>query len=101
MKKSSIILGPGEIFGMEHHSGYVRYYVFGTNPADMFKRVVQMYNSHAGTKYNKKQFIDICKEDGHVCFLYRFNIGETFSFDDDCYSMGELGGKVVEGWKPY
>ena len=80
MKKSSLILGPGEFLGMEYHSGYKRYYVFGTNPADMFKRVIQMYNSYAGNKYNKKQFTDICKEEGHSCFLYKFNIGSVFSF---------------------
>ena len=101
MKKSSLILGPGEFLGMEYHSGYKRYYVFGTNPADMFKRVIQMYNSYAGTKYNKKQFTDICKEEGHSCFLYKFNIGSVFSFDDNCYSMGELGGTQIKDWKPY
>ena len=81
-----------EILGLEFHTGYKRYFVFGTNTRDMLKRVIQMYNSYAGTKYNLRTFPKVCEEEEYCGFLYKFSTISMFSFDDDCYSMGELGG---------
>lgn len=85
-------LKSNEFLGLEFHSGYKRYYVFGIDAKEMLKRVIKMYNSYAGTKYNMTTFKKICKEEDYYCFLYKFDTLNMFSFDDDCYSMGELGG---------
>lgn len=82
----------GELLGLEFHTGHKRYFVFGTNPTDMLKRVIWMYNSYAGTKHSLRTFPKVCKEGDYYGFLYKFDASQLFSFDDDCYSMGELGG---------
>ena len=87
-----ITLKSNELLGLEFYTGYKRYYVFGIDTTDMLKRIIQMYNSNAGTKYNMRTFKQLCKEKGYYGFLYKFDTLNMFSFDDDCYSMGVLGG---------
>lgn len=87
-----IILKSNEFLGLEFHSGYKRYYVFGNDTTDMLKRVIKMYNSYSGCRYNMTTFRKLCKEEEMYGFLYKFDTLNMFSFDDDCYSMGELGG---------
>lgn len=88
----NIQLKSNEFLGLEFHSDEKRYYVFGKNVTAMLRRVIQMYNSYSGCKYNLRTFKSLCKEEDYYCFLYKFDTLTMFSFDDDCYSMGELGG---------
>ena len=95
MKKftaTSVPLKANEILGLEFYSGYKRYYVFGTDPKAMFREVIKMYNSYAGTKHTVMTFRELCKEDEMCGYLYKFDITKQFAFDDDCYSLGERGG---------
>ena len=87
-----VTLKSNEFLGLEFHTGYKRYFIFGIDTTDMLKRVIQMYNSYAGTKYNLRTFPKLCKEEEFYGFLYKFDTMHMFSFDDDCYNMGELGG---------
>ena len=91
-----INLKPNEILGMQFDSGYKRYFVFGRDPAVMFKEVVKMFNSYAGTGYNSRTFLSYCRENDCYYFLYKFDINTLISFDDDCYSLGERNGTKVE-----
>ena len=88
----NIKLKPNEILGLEFQTGYKRYYVFGKDTTEMLRRVIRMYNWYAGTKHNIRTFPKLCREEDYYGFLYRFDTTQLFSFDDDCYSMGELGG---------
>ena len=87
-----IALKSNELLGLEFHTGYKRYFVFGIDTTEILKRVIWMYNSYAGTKHNLRTFQKLCKEEDFYGFLYKFDTLNMFSFDDDCYSMGELGG---------
>lgn len=91
-----INLKPSEILGMQFDSGYKRYFVFGRDPGEMFKEVVQMFNSYAGCRYNSRSFLAYCKEHDCYYFLYKFDINSLISFDDDCYSLGERNGTEIE-----
>ena len=88
----NINLKSNELLGLEFCTGYKQYFVFGTNITDMLKRVIWMYNSYAGTKHNLRTFPKLCKEEDYSGFLYKFDTMNMFSFDNDCYSLGELGG---------
>lgn len=94
-KAKMLALKPNEFYGMEFQSGYKTYYVFGTDIPSMFKQVIQMYSSYSGHKYTVRQFRTICSEECYSCFLYKFVLGQLFSFDDDCYSLGERGGTLI------
>lgn len=92
MAKQKIELKPDEIIGMEFYSGYKRYYVFGRDPGQMFREILKMYNSYAGTKYNMRTFRKPFEEEEMSCFMYKFKVSEMISFDDDCYSLGSRNG---------
>lgn len=87
-----ISLKSNEFLGLEFHTGYKRYYIFGNDTTEMIRRVIKMYTSYSGIKYNLVTFRKLCKEEDYYGFLYKFDTLNMFSFDDDCYSMGELGG---------
>lgn len=37
----------------------------------------------------------VCKANDYYVGLFKFNINEAFAFDDDCYGLGERGGKEI------
>lgn len=92
----NITLAADEVFGMEFDSGYKRYYIIGRNTKLMFREIVKMYNSYAGTKYTITAFRKLCKEHDMHGYLYKFNVNDIISFDDDCYSMGCRNGLTID-----
>jgi len=88
-------LRPGEIYGMNVITDYKRYFAFGTDHKELFKQIVQMYNSYSGQKNTFMTFKKVCKANDYYVGLFKFNINEAFSFDDDCYGLGERGGKKI------
>lgn len=93
---NNITLDADEVLGMEFYSGYKRYFVIGKDTRKMFREIISMYNSYAGTKHTVTTFRKFCKEQDMSCYLYMFNINDLISFDDDCYSMGERNGLAID-----
>ena len=93
---NNITLAADEVLGMEFYSGYKRYYVLGKDARKMFSEIVKMYNSYAGTKHTVMTFRRLCKEADMHGYMYKFNINDLISFDDDCYSMGERNGLAID-----
>lgn len=88
-------LRPGEFYGLNINTDYKRYFAFGPDHKELFKKIIYMYNSYSGQKNTVMTFKRLCIENEYSAYLYKFNVNEAFSFDDDCYGLGELGGKEI------
>lgn len=82
MTKKITALKSNELYMLEFNSGYHYYYAFGKDHAELFKRIVQMYNRNARSKYNTATFRKLCPNEGYYLYLYKVDM-TLFAFDDD------------------
>ena len=92
LNKKELKLKPGQLYAMWLQTGYHNYHAFGTDPKEMFKHIVKMYNWNANSGYNSATIRKLCKTEEYYVYLFKFNIGDPFGFDDSCQSVGTRGG---------
>lgn len=100
LTKCKLTCGDSYVLFMVLNTSYHTYTAIGRDPAEMYGKIVQMYNYNAGTKYSISNFADSEDMKSEHVRTYRIK-NDLIWFDDEYHALPEEKGYIGDYFSLY